>query len=862
MRKYNCFLLSMKYFFLLAAILSGQLYAQNMSKITEINITECLVSSGIGVHHPAFTNQKNLKGKEFKANDILSLYDFSLEQLRFVNDTSGFKFNGNAIPFRNKDLKKTSFASGKMYFVVTYLDLDSFCEPDLLVKTTMPFQLFVDGKLFKTIDEPEKKKANKIKIKLETGKHQLIFKLLGVDKKSKLAVAVSLSEKAKSVSNIFSSTDPKRTMDIDLLMNGVRLEEVSISPKGSFITLSYKETEGPKGKTKSWTDIKSVTDNKLVQRFSDGERNFNWKPNSDIILYTKKEFGKHAAHLFDVTNHSFSTIASNDKAFSSIQWSPNAEYLVFSIRETFESRKDGVKLFEGMPDRWPWWRTRSNLYRLDAESGAISPITWGHISSNIQDISPDGKRILFSQSIPNYDERPFAKEFLFEMNMDTYKVDTIWESKFGGRAQYSPDGQSLLVISSPAAFGEVGQNLEKDTVPNDFDSQAYIYNIKEKKAKSITTNFDPSIIDAHWSKVDGNIYFLAEAGTYNNVYKYNMAIKNFQKLSLGQDVIEEMSFSETGANFVFLGNSISSPNIAGFYDLDTETYYVLDEPEKDVFEHVDFGLTEEWNFTNKEGSLIEGRIYYPPGFDSRKKYPLIVYYYGGTSPTTRNFRGRYPKNLFAANGYIVYVPQPSGATGYGQKFSAKHVNNWGQSNAQDIIDGTTQFLSSHSFVDPKRVGCIGASYGGFLTMSLTTQTDIFAAAISHAGISSISSYWGEGYWGYSYSSVASANSYTWNNKELYTKQSPLFNADKVNTPILLLHGNSDTNVPPGESIQFFTALKLLGKDVTYIEIDKQDHHIVDYEKRILWQKTILAYFDKYLKGQNEWWNVLYPERNL
>jgi dipeptidyl aminopeptidase/acylaminoacyl peptidase len=241
---------------------------------------------------------------------------------------------------------------------------------------------------------------------------------------------------------------------------------------------------------------------------------------------------------------------------------------------------------------------------------------------------------------------------------------------------------------------------------------------------------------------------------------------------------------------------------------------------------------------------------------------MIVYYYGGTSPTERNFRGRYPKNLFAANGYIVYVLQPSGATGYGQDFSAQHVNNWGKTVANEIIQGSRKLCQTHSFIDSTKVGCMGASYGGFMTMYLTTQTDFFSAAIAHAGVSSISGYWGEGYWGYLYSEVASANSFPWNNKDLYVNQSPLFQADKVHTPILLLHGNSDTNVPPGESRQFYAALKLLNRDVELIEIDKQDHHIVDYKKRILWQKTILAWFDKNLKGQSDWWFSLYPKKNL
>ena len=233
-------------------------------------------------------------------------------------------------------------------------------------------------------------------------------------------------------------------------------------------------------------------------------------------------------------------------------------------------------------------------------------------------------------------------------------------------------------------------------------------------------------------------------------------------------------------------------------------------------------------------------------------------FYGGTTPITREFGGRYPKNLWAAQGYVVYVLQPSGAIGYGQDFSALHVNDWGFIVADEIIDGVRKFLSEHPFVDPRRLGCIGASYGGFMTMIIQTRTNLFSAAVAHAGISSISSYWGEGYSGYEYSAYASANSYPWNRKDIYINQSALFSADKITTPMLLLHGAEDTNVPPGESAQLFTALRILGREVEYIQILDQNHHIMTYNKRKIWTRTIMAWFDRWLKDQPEWWYYLYP----
>jgi len=145
-----------------------------------------------------------------------------------------------------------------------------------------------------------------------------------------------------------------------------------------------------------------------------------------------------------------------------------------------------------------------------------------------------------------------------------------------------------------------------------------------------------------------------------------------------------------------------------------------------------------------------------------------------------------------------------------------------------------------------------------MTELLVTRTDIFAAAVSHAGISFIGSYWGEGYWGYGYNSVSAANSFPWNRRDIYVDQSPLFSADKVTTPLLLLHGKADTNVPRGESEQMYAALKILGKEVEYIRIEGQDHWILDYKKRIIWSNAIVSWFDRWLKDEPEWWNDMYP----
>ena len=192
---------------------------------------------------------------------------------------------------------------------------------------------------------------------------------------------------------------------------------------------------------------------------------------------------------------------------------------------------------------------------------------------------------------------------------------------------------------------------------------------------------------------------------------------------------------------------------------------------------------------------------------------------------------------------------------------ADFVDQWSANGLKNIF-GTQAFCDEHAFVNRKKIGCIGASYGGFMTQYLQTKTDLFAAAISHAGISDHTSYWGEGYWGYSYSEVSMANEYPWTNKHLFVDQSPLYNADKIHTPLLFVHGTADNNVPVGESIQLYTALKLLGRPTAMVLVDGQDHHIIDYEKRLKWQNTIFAWFAKWLQDDASWWTEMYGDEKM
>ncbi len=490
--------------------------------------------------------------------------------------------------------------------------------------------------------------------------------------------------------------------------------------------------------------------------------------------------------------------------------------------------------------------------------GVTRRLTAGPLSPSGWEISPDGKQMVFFTSEQDLTVRPYFTSQMWLMDLATLAVREVMAEPWINSASWSPDGKQLLLTGGASAFGGLGSNLPAGVQANYYCAQLYTYDLATDKARAISLDLTPDISWAAWSPADGMIYARTTDTQYNTVWRLKPGSGKWQQVTTGLDVARQFALARDARVAVVRGSGVTSPNTVQVIDLKKNRARLLLDPGTAWYRDVVFGKIENWVAELDKGMAMDGYIYYPPGFDPGRQYPVIVYYYGGTSPITRDFGGRYPKNIWAGQDYIVYVPNPSGATGYGQEFAARHVNDWGVLTAPEVIEGTRKFLAAHPFADAERVGCMGASYGGFLTEYIITQTDLFAAAVSHAGISDITSYWGEGFWGYDYGAVALANRFPWSDREFYLDQSPLFQADKITTPLLLVHGDADVNVPKGESVQLFTALKMLGREVEYVQIAGQDHHILDHDQRIVWNDTIMAFLARYLKGQPEWWDEMYP----
>lgn len=748
-------------------------------------------------------------------------------------------------------------------YLAAYLETSRFQETDLrLVKIDrdLPVAVFMDGQPVTATRTDDSLTAGLV---LANGKHVLVLKIL-IPKGKELSCRGFLDspppfEKAP----VIVSLDPAGRLTEAHILNVVNVDDIKVSPDGTRVAVFLQQTAKLSGDVTRWLEILDTGSGEAI--FSD--RNFGaisdfaWLKDSKGFSYSKTDRERTSVFSYNLSTHKQTCLLEGLANYSTYWWADDNSFLVYCLYEQRDENQ-GYRFIKDIRDRPAYSGTLFSYYIFFPDCRVTHQIAGPDRDIDDVIIAPDSKKTLLVKHVPDDRQRPYQKTALFLLDNSTYEVTKIIESNWLNTFYWSPDNQKILCLGGPSAFDGLGKNLATGKIPNDYETEAYILDPSNPaRAEVISRGFHPSIEEASWGYSRQNIFFKAVDQADIAIYRYSPADKNIRKLDTGVDVVETVDFAPRAPVAVYWGSKANVPHKLFRMNLNSGNASLLKDYNKEAFRNVRIGKVAPFNFKTAEGKTIIGRLHYPVDFNPTQKYPCIVYYYGGTNPVENSFGGRYPFDWYAAHGYIVYILQPSGTIGFGQDFSAPHVNDWGKITSEEIIAGVQQLLKAHPYIDAQALGAMGASYGGFLTQYLATCSDnMFAAFISHAGISSLASYWGVGDWGYTYSGIATADSFPWNRKDIYVGQSPLFRAERIKSPLLLLHGEEDNNVPPGESYQMFAALKLLGKDVALVTFKGQSHRILEYGKRLHWMHTIIAWFDKYLKKQPQYWDHLYPEK--
>ena len=367
---------------------------------------------------------------------------------------------------------------------------------------------------------------------------------------------------------------------------------------------------------------------------------------------------------------------------------------------------------------------------------------------------------------------------------------------------------------------------QKDWSAND---SIYVIPASGGVARQITRDFDENVAQYMWAPDSKSVYFSGARGMDVDLFQVTLDGK-VAPVYTEQGIAR--AFSVAGNRLSFLHESPSEPPnvfLASISPQAGATFSVKQITDLDYgrLRNLALGKIQTVHWKNKnDGLKLEGQLWVPPDYQPGHRYPLLVVLHGGPNGETSNgFVLRtelYPLQVFASEGYVVFLPNPRGSNGYGQKFREMVREDWGGADFEDILCGVDDLIS-RDIVDKDRMGVMGWSYGGYLTAWAITHSDRFRAASVGAGPVDLFTMYGgtdipefmESYFGGT----------PWTATQLYLSHSPMAYVDRVKVPTLIQHGAGDGRVPTSISYQLYRALKANGVNCALIIYPDTGHNV-------------------------------------
>lgn len=650
----------------------------------------------------------------------------------------------------------------------------------------------------------------------------------------------------------------------EILWSFGRLGNVQVSPDGQKILYSVSYYSVPENKSNSELFVMNIdgSDKKQITKTAVREFAAKWMNDSEHISFLSNESGSVQLWKMKSDGTSRKQLTNREGGINDFIFSPDETKILFVSDVKYGQytvdvypdlpKTTGIIVTDLMYKHWDEWVTTiphpfvadfsndklSNetdvLEGKPYESpmkpfGGIEQLAW----------SPDGKTIAYTS------RKKTGKEYALSTNSDIYFYDL--DNKTSRNVTEGMMGYDQNPVFSPDGVWMAWESMERDGCESD-KIRLFVLNTQTGEKRDLTANLDQSVSGLVWTEDSKSIYFISVWHAKTQVYRVDIETGDIAQVTQG--VHDYESVHPLADKLIAVKHSMSKPNEIYSVNSVTGEETELSFENKEILDQLQMGRVEErWIKTTDNKEMLTW-VVYPPNFDPNKKYPTLLYCQGGPqSPVSQFWSYRWNLQTMAANGYIVVAPNRRGLYGFGQEWLEQISGDYGGQNMKDYLSAIDA-LSKESFVDSDKLGCVGASYGGFSVYWLAGHHNKrFKAFIAHDGMFNLPQQYleteemwfmnwdlGGAYWDKS-NKIA---------QQTYANSPHLF-VDKWDTPILVIHGEKDYRILASQGMAAFNAAILRGVPAEMLIFPDENHWVLKPQNGILWQRTFFSWLDKWLK---------------
>jgi dipeptidyl aminopeptidase/acylaminoacyl peptidase len=636
----------------------------------------------------------------------------------------------------------------------------------------------------------------------------------------------------------FAVLAPGASPTIDDILNLIRVQGAVISPDGRYIAYGLSETDWEQDAhvRHLWIADTSTGNTRQLTRGKKGAGAIAWSPDSQWMAFNSdREGGKNQAFAIRPDGGEAVQLTKSETGVGDLRWSPDGRTIAYTAADKrADDRKNHLGDFEVVRRDY----AHTHIWTFEVAEAMKAPVTGKQLTKGKDfsiggfDWSPDSARIAFSATV-NPDLVQTASSDIYVLTLaDSSVTKIVSQPGPDTNPKWSPDGKSIVFRSAMGQKFFFHANSRIAVVPAEGGTP-----------KSITDNFDeqPNLLE--WTP--SGVYFQGARKTEMHLFQANPASGEIARVS------------ETPSGW---GVSLSPDGKHAALVIEDEKQlpevYVTSLSRWSPRKLTDYtAQVRDWtlpvdeviSWKSTDGTVIEGVLTKPADFDASKKYPLLCVIHGGPTgiDTPQKVHPFYPIDLWANRKALVLRVNYRGSMGYGEKFRQLNVRNLGVGDAWDVESGVDHLISK-GWVDPKHVGVMGWSQGGYISAFLTTSSTKFAAASVGAGISNWATYY------YNTDITPFTIQYLGDNPatdpEIYRKTSPMTYINRAKTPTLIQHGENDRRVPIANGYELRQGLEDRGVPVDMIVYKGFGHGITKPKARRAVLEHNLLWFNHYIWG--------------